>query len=140
MGRQLAAAQQLVEEHNMPPEPGLANNTLRQIIRVSIGGEKIRLKFSNEYGNSPLYIKAAQLAVARGGSAIDTSTIKEISFAGDESVIIAPGEVVVSDTLDYELPGLTTMAITLYFGDVPTDLTGHPGSRTYIIYHTGKCH
>lgn len=130
-----AAAQQLVEEHNMPPEPGLANNTLRQIIRVSIGGEKIRLKFSNEYGNSPLYIKAAQLAVARGGSAIDTSTIKEISFAGDESVIIAPGEVVVSDTLDYELPGLTTMAITLYFGDVPTDLTGHPGSRTtsYII-------
>ena len=49
----------------MPPEPGLANNTLRQIIRVSIGGEKIRLKFSNEYGNSPLYIKAAQLAVAR---------------------------------------------------------------------------
>ena len=133
-----AAAQQLVEEHNMPPEPGLANNTLRQVIRVSLGGEKIRLKFSNEYGNSPLHIKAAQLAVARGGSAIDTSSIKEISFGGDKSVSIAPGEVVVSDTLDYELPGLTTMAITLYFGEVPADLTGHPGSRTTSYIMPGK--
>lgn len=52
-----AAAQQLVEEHNMPPEPGLANNTLRQVIRVSLGGEKIRLKFSNEYGNSPCILR-----------------------------------------------------------------------------------
>lgn len=133
-----AAAQQLVEEHNMPPEPGLANNTLRQVIRVSLGGEKIRLKFSNEYGNSPLHIKAAQLAVARGGSAIDTSSLKEISFGGDKSVSIAPGEVVVSDTLDYELPGLTTMAITLYFGEVPADLTGHPGSRTTSYIMPGK--
>lgn len=129
------AAQQLVETHNLPPAPGLANNTLRQIIRVSIGGEKIRLKFSNEYGNSPLHIKAAELAVAKGGSVIDTATAKEISFAGDKSVTIEPGEIAVSDTLDYNLPGLTTMAITLYFGDVPTDLTGHPGSRTtsYIM-------
>ena len=99
------------------PRNRLATNTLRQVIRVSLGGEKIRLKFSNEYGNSPLHIKAAQLAVARGGSAIDTSSLKEISFGGDKSVSIAPGEVVVSDTLDYELPGLTTMAITLYFGE-----------------------
>ena len=35
-----AAAPQLVEDHNMPPSPGLAHNTLRQIVRTSIDGKK----------------------------------------------------------------------------------------------------
>ena len=46
-----ACAQMLVEPNNMPPAPGLAENTLRQIIKVSIGGEHIRLRFSNVFSD-----------------------------------------------------------------------------------------
>src|ERR1051325_4797059 len=64
-------APQLVEPNNMPPPPGLSNNTLRQVVCVSIGGKKLRLKFSNMFGKTPVTMKAVTIAVSKGGSAID---------------------------------------------------------------------
>lgn len=125
-----AAAPQLVEEHNMPPSPGLAHNTLRQIVRTSIDGKRVRLKFSNQYGGTSLMIKAASLALAETGSAVYAGTEKQLTFDGDQSITIAPGGTCESDPIDFPLPALTTVAITIYFGDVPENLTGHPGSRT----------
>src|SRR5687768_1929810 len=52
-----ATAPQLVEPNNMPPAPGLTNNTLRQVVAVSIGGKKLQLKFSNKYGKDPVTMK-----------------------------------------------------------------------------------
>jgi len=124
------ASQQLVEPHNMPPSPGLANNTLRQVVRVTLGGERIRLKLSNEYGNSPLEIKAVHIAQSAGAHRIKSETGLLVTFNGQQSVTIQPGQTVLSDPLDYSLPRLTNMAITIHFGDVPSALTGHPGSRT----------
>ncbi|MDI9419342.1 MAG: SGNH/GDSL hydrolase family protein [Bacillota bacterium] len=125
-----ASSQQLVEPHNMPPSPGLANNTLRQVVRVSIGGERIRLKLSNEYGDLPLEIKAVHLAQSAGAHRIKPETSLIVTFNGEQAVVIPPGETVVSDPLDYLLPSLTAVAITINFGAVPGALTGHPGSRT----------
>src|SRR5574344_2611565 len=59
-------APQLVEPNNMPPKPGLSNRALRQVFRVSIGGEAIRLKLSNEYSDSSITIKAATIALSTG--------------------------------------------------------------------------
>lgn len=125
-----ASSQQLVEPHNMPPHPGLAYNTLRQVVRVSIGGELIRLKLSNEYGNGPLEIKAVHLAQAAGAHRIKPETGLIITFNGEQAVTIPPGETVISDPMAYSLPSLTAVAITIHFGAVPSALTGHPGSRT----------
>ena len=55
-----ASAQQLTEPHNLPPEPFLAGNSYRQIIQVSIGGEEVRLRLSNEWSDSPLEIKGIE--------------------------------------------------------------------------------
>lgn len=131
-------APQLTEPNNMPPSPGLSNNTLRQVVRVSIGGNKVRLKFSNQYGNSPVVMNSVHLAVSAGGSSIQAGTDKVITFGGKESVTIAAGETVTSDALDYNLTKLTNMAITIYFGSVPSALTGHPGSRTTSYIQTGN--
>lgn len=133
-----AASQQLVEPHNMPPKPGLANNTLRQVVRVSIGGERIRLKLSNEYGNAPLEIKAVHLAQSDGLYRIKPETGIMVTFNGSPSVTLPPGQTAVSDPMDYALPSLTRMAITIHFGEVPTAITGHPGSRStsYISTNT----
>jgi len=135
-----AAAPQLVEEHNLPPSPGLASNTLRQVVRTSIGGEKIRIRLSNEYGQSNLEIQALHIAIAEQGSQIRAGTDQPVTFAGKPSVIVPPGQSVISDAIDYSIPKLTTIALTIHFGAVPIEMTGHPGSRTTSYIMPGCAH
>ena len=66
-----STAPQLVEPHNMPPEPGLTENTIRQIVRVSIGGDMVRLRFSNAFSKSPVEMKSVAIAQVAEGSSID---------------------------------------------------------------------
>ena len=58
-------APQLVEPHNNPPAPGLANNSLREIVQVSIGGKQVRLKLTNEFSKEATEIRAVELAIAK---------------------------------------------------------------------------
>ena len=132
-----ATAQQLTEDANEPPAPGLANNTLRQVFQVSIGGARVRLRFSNEYGNAPLTLTKVHCAVSAGGGAITTGTDKALTFAGAASVTLQPKEAVFSDAADFALAPLSKVAVSIQFGAVPTDITGHPGSRTTSYIQAG---
>lgn len=133
-----ATSQQLVETDNRPPSPGLSNNTLRQVIQVSIGGEKLRLRFSNEYSNSPLTIKAVNIANSISASSIDAASSKALSFSGKSEVTIPAKGAVVSDALGFSVPARARLAISIQFGTVPQDVTGHPGSRTSSYIQTGN--
>ncbi|HTR41959.1 MAG TPA: SGNH/GDSL hydrolase family protein [Pseudomonadales bacterium] len=126
---------QLTEPKNLPPAP-LANSTLRQFVYVTLGGNHLRVRLSNAYGTSPVVIHSAHVALAAGtGSGgqgeINTTTDVALAFHDMPSVTIPPGETIYSDPLDFTLPVLTNLAITIYFGDVSaTSINGHPGSRT----------
>ncbi|MBN2200854.1 SGNH/GDSL hydrolase family protein [bacterium] len=132
-----AASPQLVEPGNMPPAPGLANNTLRQIVCVSIGGERLRVRFSNEFSTSPVTLDSVHftVAAAAASSAIDTSTGLLLAFNGSRSVTLAPDSLVNSDPFDFDLQPRALIAITIHFGSTSSDVTGHPGSRTtsYLV-------
>jgi lysophospholipase L1-like esterase len=130
-------AQQLTEQRNLPPSPGLSNNTLREVVHVTLGGSKLRVQFSNAYGSSPVTIKAAHLAVSKGGSAIDTATDKALTFKGTPSITIPAKEEVYSDTLDFNVKPLSNLAVSICFGETSADVTGHPGSRTTSYIQTG---
>lgn len=125
-----STAPQLVEPNNQPPAPGLTNNTLRQIVCVSIGGERVRLRFSNEFSKSPVTMKSVQIAVSKGGSMIEKSTVKELKFNGKTQVMMAPGKAITSDPVAFRLEPRMEVAITICFGNTAPDITGHPGSRT----------
>ncbi len=131
-------AQQLTEPHNNPPEPGLSNNTLRQVVHVTLGGSKLRVQFSNAYGSSPVTIKAAHLAVSKGGSAIEPATDTALTFKGATSITIPAGKAVYSDTLDFDVKPLSNLAVSIYFGETSADVTGHPGSRTTSYIQFGN--
>ncbi len=126
---------QLVEQRNNPPEPGLSNNTLRQVVHVSIGGERLRVKFSNEFSESPIIMHSVHIAVSVGGDSIDTNSDLTLSFDGNPEVTIKPGVAIMSDPFHFLLKPLSNVTITIYFGDTSPDVTGHPGSRTtsYIL-------
>ena len=113
-------AQQLVEPHNLAPEPGLSGNSIREIVQVSVGGEKIRVKFSNEHGKSPLNIKAVEIAIAQNGGAsaeIKSGTTKSLRFNGKAGVAIEPGKMVASDAIDFKLGARENVAITIHYGE-----------------------
>jgi lysophospholipase L1-like esterase len=119
----------------MPPAPGLINNTLRQVVRVSIGGDSLRVRFSNEFSTSPVTLKGVQIAVSKEGSAVDVSTSKILKFSGAPEVTMNAGAVITSDPLAFPLEPRTDLAITIHFGQTSPDVTGHPGSRTtsYLV-------
>jgi lysophospholipase L1-like esterase len=123
-------APQLVEPNNMPPAPGLENNTLRQVVCVSVGGKRLRLKFSNEFSKNPVTLQTIQIAVSKGGSTIDESTTVTVEFDGKPEFTMEPGAEVISDPVSFDLKPRMEVAITISFGQTSPTVTGHPGSRT----------
>jgi lysophospholipase L1-like esterase len=123
-------AQQLTEPRNLPPEPGFDAATLRQKLMLSIGGNALRVRFSNAFGDAPLTIDAAAIAISMGDSGIDPATSQPLLFRGQPSVTIQPGAQWISDTVDLRVPPLARLAVTLQTTTAPLDVTGHPGSRT----------
>jgi lysophospholipase L1-like esterase len=132
-----STSQQLTEPRNNPPEPGLSGNTLRQVVRVSIGGTKLRLSFSNMFGTEPVVINAVHIAQSVSGSEIVPETNQQLTFGGESSLTIPVGTDTLSDSFDFELEALSNVAITIYFDSVGVDVTGHPGSRSTSYILTG---
>ena len=67
------------------------NQTVRERIRVSIGGSQIQLRFSNEFGSSPLIIGSATVAVPLDASSVKQESIRNVTFEGQKSVTIPAG-------------------------------------------------
>jgi lysophospholipase L1-like esterase len=126
---------QLTEPANNPPAPGLSNNTLRQKMFTTLSGGRVRVLFSNEFGNGPVTFQAVHIASAGAAAAIDAATDRALLFGGNPSVTIPQGATQVSDPLDFEVTALQSTAITIRFGNAPSGITGHPGSRTtsYLV-------
>ncbi len=135
-------APQLTEPNNLPPVP-LAHTMLRQFIRTTVGGKQIRVRFSNVFGTNDVNINAARVALAAGaGSAgngdIHPATDTPLTFRGATHVVIPPRAAVFSDPLEFELPAITNVAISIYFGAISaTTINGHPGSRTTSFIQPG---
>ena len=119
----------------MPPAPGLSSNTLRQVVHVSLGGKRLRIRFSNQYGSEPVTMNSVNIALSRGGGTVDSSTHRALMFNGSASTSLAPGQTIMSDPLDFPLSPLSDLALTIHFGNTSSNVTGHPGSRatSYLI-------
>ncbi|MEO8532130.1 MAG: SGNH/GDSL hydrolase family protein [Flavobacterium sp.] len=130
-----ACAQMLVEPNNMPPAPGLSGNTLRQVIRISIGGNRIRMRFSNLFSDQPTVLKSVSVANSIDAPLIDEKSQKLLLFSGRPEVTLNPGQELFSDVFDFELKSGQLLAITIHYGAASEKTSGHPGSRTtsYIL-------
>ncbi|MFC7534114.1 SGNH/GDSL hydrolase family protein [Actinoplanes sp. GCM10030250] len=136
------AMPQLTEPHNLPPVPFtgtdsvLVDTTLRQTLRVSVGGRQLRVRFSNAFGGSDLPITGAAVALPAGGLSgvadIRAGTSRPLTFGGSRSVVVPVGAQIVSDPVDMPVAAETTLTVTTYLaaGQATLSLTSHPGSRT----------
>lgn len=115
----------------------LAGATLRQVVHVSLGGENVRLRLSNAFGESPLVIAGAHLALAAKAGAIDPATDHVLTFGGRPSVSIPAGACYLSDPIGFSIPPLADVAISLRVDRAPATLTVHGGARTTSYLESG---
>jgi lysophospholipase L1-like esterase len=113
--------------------------SLRQLVRTSIGGARVRIRLSNAMGTSPLMISGARIAraLSAGSSRIDPSTSHKVTFGGAEAVVIPAGGEYVSDRVEMRVPELATLAVSLKLSELPKLQTGHPGSRATSYFAPG---
>ena len=116
----------------------LWNQTVRQLSRVSIGGPRIRVVLSNEYGQTPVAIGAARVALSEKGSAIVAGSDRALNFGGRETVTIPPGAAVLSDPVDLTVAPLGSVAISLYLPDVTPVTTWHNDARQTAFLVAGN--
>ena len=110
----------------------LANQTVRNICRISLGGRSVRVRLSNAFGQRRLAIGAAHIALRDKDAATVAASGRALTFAGKTSCVIPPGALMVSDPVELELRALSDVAVSVHIpGEVDDTfpLTGH-----------GNCH
>ena len=132
-----ATSPQLADATVTPPTPELADTTLRQIVHVSLGGTRLRVRFSNEFGGTPLTITSAHVAKAARNGAIDGASDKPLTFNEQSSVTIPAGALMYSDPVAFDLAPLSDLAITIHLGSAPDGVTTHAGSRATSYFTRG---
>lgn len=115
----------------------LLDQTVRQISRVSLGGSRVRVVISNEYGRQPLVVGAAHVALAAGGSAIAPGSDRTLTFSGQTSVTVPPGAPAVSDPVDLQVPALGSVAVSLFLPGVTPTTTWHNDARQTAFVAAG---
>lgn len=125
-----ASAQMLADGDNALTVPD-GDLTLRQIVRLSAGGERVRVRISNRFGDGPLRISGARVAraTAPGRSTIRPRSGQALTFAGRAGVSVPPGAEYVSDPVDMGVEAGADLAVSLHVLGLPRRQTGHPGAR-----------
>lgn len=137
-----ATAPQTVVKSFMPYNNCMTNRSVRQVVKVSIGGNVIRLKLSNIYSMQPVEIRSIYIAHAKDSSDIDAKTAQYFKFGNSYKTVIPAGKQIVSDALKFNLRNLERVAITINYTSAPEIPTVHMGSRTtsYIMKGVTNAH
>lgn len=107
----------------------LRDQTIRQVARISLGGDQVRVEFSNEYGTSPMVVGGARIAMAAADGAIEPGTDHALTFGGEASVTIPAGAPVWSDPVDLPVEALDSLAVSLYLPEITPTTTWHNDGR-----------
>ena len=137
-----ATAPQTVVKSFMPYNNCMTNRSVRQVVKVSIGGNVIRLKLSNIYSMQPVEIRSIYIAHAKDSFAIDAKTAQYFKFGNSYKAVIPAGKQIVSNALKFKLRNLERVAITINYTSAPEIPTVHMGSRTtsYIMKGVTNAH
>jgi lysophospholipase L1-like esterase len=112
-----------------PTTPGLSDQTVRNIIFTSAGGDAVRVQLSNTFGAKPLTVAKASVGVVRGGAGLAPGSSHLLTFGGNASVTIAAGAEVLSDPLPARVRPLEQLAISLYLPDATGPATNHADAQ-----------
>ena len=133
------SAQQVPEPHNLLPAADMQDATLRQVVRLSVGGTRLRVRFSNAFGTEALVIDAAHVARSadKASARIVPGSDRTLTFDGRPAISIPPGADYLSDPVRLDAPALSSLTVSIHLPQAPAGETGHPGSRATSYYVHG---
>lgn len=108
------------------------NQTVRQIVRISTGGNQLRVRFSNEISDTPLTIGAASIALVEEESAVKPESIKKLTFGGEDSITIPAGAPALSDPVPLSVPPLSELAVSIYLPEKTEPGTVHMDRTAFV--------
>jgi lysophospholipase L1-like esterase len=115
------------------------NQSLRLIVHTSTGGTKARIKISNTYGDRPLLIGGAHIARRTAEAEIDPRSDRMLKFQAKSSTTVAAGSIVVSDPVEFDVPALSDLAVSLFLPQRTEAKTSHNLAKqtSYVSPETG---
>jgi lysophospholipase L1-like esterase len=116
---------------------GFHNQTIRMIVHTSIGGSRMRIRFSSPFGSAPVQVGAAHVALRGKESEIVPSSDRALSFNGKPGCTIGPGMVILSDPVDFTVPSQGDIAVSLYFPGETGPPSAHNGLHTSYVSKEG---
>jgi lysophospholipase L1-like esterase len=131
------AAQGWVSTWTAPPDqegPALKPETIRQIVRTSVGGSQLRLRLSNLFGTRQLDVGAVHVARQAQDATIAPNSDHTVTFGGKKGIVIASGESVLSDAVTLDIARRDALAVSMYLpeGSGPSSLHGLAQQTVYI--------
>lgn len=121
-----------------PAAPSFDNQTIRQVVRLSLGGDTLRIKVSNRFGKTAVTFSGVRVARSNGGSAIEATSDRAVTFGGQASVSLAAGAESISDPVALPVAALSHIAISSYFA-APTPMpTMHISARQTAYVAAGN--
>lgn len=127
-----AAGSEWVGSWSASPQAAMANKpvpyadqSLRLMLRPSLGGQRLRVKLSNRYGEQPLVLGAAQIALRSQGAGVQPASSRVLSFAGQPGVTVPARGEVWSDEVELAMPALADVALSLYLPQATLASTSH---------------
>ena len=116
----------------------LNGQTIRQIVRVSMGGKLVRVRLSNAFGTGTLTIGAARVALRSTGASIAAGSDRVLTFNGSQSTKIPPGAFAVSDPVKLQVPDLGDLAVSIHVAGNAVTATEHTvGLQTTYVSAEG---
>ncbi|MGC9536217.1 SGNH/GDSL hydrolase family protein [Streptomyces sp. UG1] len=110
---------------------GLAGHSVRNVVHTGVGGTSARITLSNLYGQAQLTITHASVALssAPGTAAAVPETMRRLTFGGNTTVVIPPGQRVLSDAVHLTIPADSDILVTTYSPTASGPVTYHPHAR-----------
>jgi lysophospholipase L1-like esterase len=135
-----AAAQQVPEPRNALEPAACRDATLRQVVHLSIGGARLRVRLSNAFGTAPLHLDSVRVArpVHPGDARIVPESDTAVLFDGRSDVWIPAGAEYGSDPVVLPVAPLSDLAVSIHYAGPPAGQTGHPGSRARSFVAPGN--
>ncbi len=114
-----------------PSDVGLSNQTVRNVVYVTAGGNRVRIRLSNVGGANPLRIGAASVGMTAGGAAVNAGSLAPLQFGGQASLLIPAGGEALSDPVNMKVNAFDGLAVSIFLPDA----TG-PATQHYIAEQT----
>ncbi|ADB35057.1 lipolytic protein G-D-S-L family [Kribbella flavida DSM 17836] len=120
---------------------GLTNQSARYVVRASAGGDQVRIRFSNIYGDRPVRIGAATVAFGNTAtpvqSDIDVASKRALTFGGRPTAVMNKGAELLSDPVALKVPDLSTLVISVYYPAATGPTSWHASSNQQNFFGPG---